>query len=185
MRRIFGVILVFLLLNGCSKSSKQMEQAMQLRDSILSSKGCSFEVTVTADYQDIYYTFDMSCDSDAIGNVLFEVISPDTISGITGIVTAKEGKLTFDDHILLFSTLAEGQITPVSAPWLFLNSLKGGYIKGCAMDSGGILLEIDDSYANGSMMQRIRIDHGKPSYVEIFWDGSRVVTMDVKEFHIL
>jgi len=185
MRRILVFVLTILLLCGCSKSDEQIEQALHLRDSILKSNGCSFTVTVIADYQDVYYTFEMSCNSDSIGNISFEVTAPETISGITGIITAGDGRLTFDNQLLVFSTLADGQITPVSAPWLFLNTLKSGYIKGCANEDDGILLQIDDSYADGSMTQNIRIVNGTPSYVEMFYDGRRVVTMDVKEFRFL
>ena len=185
MVRILSIVLAILMLCGCSRSNEQMEEAMNLRDSIINSNGCSFDVTITADYQDMYYTFAMFCKSDAIGNVAFEVTAPDSISGITGIVSAEDGKLTFDDQVLLFSTLAEGQITPVSAPWLFLNSLKSGYIKGCGTDNGTTLLQIDDSYANNSMQQNIHIAEGAPFFVEIFWSGRRVVTLDVKRFNIL
>ena len=185
MRRIGSIILTILLLCGCSHQNDHMEQELSLRDSIINSNGCSFDVTVTADFQDVYYTFGMSCKSDTIGNVTFEVTAPDSIRGITGIVTAKDGKLTFDDQILLFSTLAEGQVSPVSAPWLFINTLKSGYINGCAYDNGEMLLQIDDSYANDTMKQNILIDNGVPTFVEIIWSGRRVVTMDVKAFRIL
>ena len=185
MQRILSIVLITLLLCGCSQQNEQMEQALNLRDSIINSNGCSFDVTITADYQDVYYTFGMSCKSDVIGNISFKVTAPDSISGITGIVTAEDGKLTFDDKVLLFSTLAEGQITPVSAPWLFLKSLKSGYIKGCGNDNGATLLQIDDSYANEAMKQNIYIVDDAPSFVEIIWSGRRVVTMDVKAFRIL
>ena len=185
MRRFLSIVLIAIFLCGCSQQDEKMEQALNLRDSIISSNGCSFDVTVTADYQDVYYTFSMSCLSDAVGNISFEVTEPDSISGITGIVTAEDGKLTFDNKVLLFSTLGDGQITPVSAPLLFLKSLKSGYIKGCGSDNGATLLQIDDSYADTAIRLNIHIVDNAPSSVEIIWNDRRIVSMDVKAFRLL
>ena len=185
MRHILLYFLLILMLCGCFRQNAQLEQGINLRDSIINSNGCAFDVTVTADYQDVYYTFEMSCESDPIGNVTFEILAPKSITGITGIVTAEDGKLTFDDQILLFSTLAEGQITPVCAPWLFINSLRSGYINGYANDGGALILQIDDTYATCALRQNVHIVNSVPSFVEIIWNGRRVVTMDVKSFRLL
>lgn len=185
MRRILAILITLCMLCGCKQSDRRIEQALSLRKAIANGNGCLFRATVTADYQDVFYTFAMNCQSDTVGNITFEVIEPESISGITGTVSAGEGKLTFDDQVLVFSTLAEGQITPVSAPWLFLNTLQSGYIKGCAWEDNGMILQIDDSYADNAMQLNIRTESDVPVFAEIIWKNRRVVSMDVEAFHIL
>lgn len=185
MRRILVILITIFMLYGCSQSDGPIDQAMSIRDAIISGNGCQFDIMITADYQDIYYTFAMNCQVDSVGNVAFEVKEPESISGMTGIISADEGKLTFDDQVLVFSTMAEGSITPVSAPWLFINALRCGYMKGCARETNGILININDSYMNQAIQLNIRIAADVPVFAEIIWQNQRVVTMNVESFRIL
>jgi hypothetical protein len=176
---------VICVLCGCAHSEKEIEQAFSLREKLLSANGCTFKSTISADYQSVYYTFTMSCKVDKTGMVLFEVLEPDSIRGITGCVSSTEGNLTFDDQVLLFATLPEGQITPVSAPWLFINALRSGYIKGCSKEKDGYTLQIDDSYAEDAVLLNIQIADDMPTYVEIIWKNRRVMSLEVEDFVFL
>ena len=162
-----------------------MDRAINLRQKIANSEKCFFEVEITADYQDSYYQFSMECEFDATGAVKFVVTKPDSISGITGSVSAEGGKLTFDDRSLLFATLADGQITPVSAPWLFMKGLSGGYIMGCGAERDGLLLSVKDSYDEDSFLIEIYTDdQDLPVSADLYWKNCRVISLRVKNFRI-
>ena len=88
-----------------------MEQAIALRERMLQSQGCSFSAAVTADYGEKVYQFRTDCSADREGNLVFSVIEPDSISGISGRITQKSGQLTFDDVVLAFELLADGEIS--------------------------------------------------------------------------
>lgn len=178
-------MIVLCTLCGCSQSDGGMDQALILREQLLKGNGCQFAATVTADYQDVYYTFKMRCEGDSAGNVKFEVIEPESIRGITGMVSSEGGKLTFDDQVLVFATLAEGEITPIAAPWVFLHTFQSGYIDGCAKDIDGFTLQINDSYADDAIQLSMRIEGNVPVKAEMFWKNRRVVTITVEDFSIL
>lgn len=187
MKRILSaLILVLLLLCGCSDSDKLMDRALLLRESVLSAKACTFTADISVDYQDAYYTFKLHCKADADGNLIFEVVEPETIYGITGIISYEGGRLTFDDQVLAFPTLAEGQITPVCAPWILLKTLRSGYISACSDLENGMLIKMHDSYADDALQLDIRTDGNDiPVSAEIFWKGRRAATILVEDFHIL
>ena len=88
----------------------------------------------------------MDCHADSRGDVTFTITEPDVISGITGNLSGDGGNLTFDDHALHFELMAEEQLSPVSAPWIFLKTLRSGYVTSAGREDGRILLSIDDSY---------------------------------------
>lgn len=185
MKRLLAVVILLLTLNGCSLMESEMDKAMELRNRLLSS-GCTFDVTITADYTKKVYTFGMKCDADPNGTMTFQVMAPDTISGITGKISDEGGKLTFDDQALLFETIADGQITPVSAPWLLIRTLRSGYIKACGGYDSGIYIQIDDSYENDAMHLEIWTDENNlPEQAEIQWQGRRILSMAVENFTIL
>ena len=144
MKRIVAMCLVLILLTGCAKEN-QINIGLDLRNKILHSEECSFDAVVTADYGDDIYTFSMRCRSDKTGAIKFEVTDPETISGITGEFSSAGGKLTFDDTAISFRPLTDDQLTPVSAPWILMNTLRCGYLSSAGKDGEYIRLSVDDS----------------------------------------
>lgn len=186
MRRIVLLLILVGMLTGCASSQAEMDKIVVLRQKILSSDNCEFETVITADYGDRIYTFALSCKSDSLGNVEFRVISPETISDISGVISGESGKLNFDEQVLVFDTIADGQLSPVSAPWVFVHTLRGGYIKGCEKVAEGLHVQIDDSYAEDALQLDVWFNESlQPIRAEIIWAGTRVLTLDVSKFHIL
>lgn len=186
MRRLISVLIVLLLITGCRGEDAAMERAMSLRDKMLKSNGCQFSASVTADYGEKLYTFEMKCQIDKFGNLSFEVVKPETISGIKGTVSDDRGALTFDDKVLAFELMADGQITPVCAPWILIHTLRGGYISGCGIDGDGLHMQIDDSYAEDALQMEIWTNETDiPIQGEILWKGRRILTVSVADFIFL
>lgn len=186
MRVKLAVILcITIILCGCSKSGDSLKEGMELRRRILESSGCSFHSTVTADYGEKVYEFQMDCKTDNEGALQFTVTSPDTISGITGKSDNEGGAITFDDKVLAFRTLADGQVTPVTAPWLMMKTLRSGYVRDAAAIEGGYEVTIDDTYKEDALRLIISVVGDKPASAEIYWQGRRILTVAVENFVFL
>ena len=186
MKRIWCLALIFLLFSGCGDDSGEIAKAISLRQKLLSGNGCAFTAEVTADYGDALYRFSMEIQGDKQGNVVFTVKAPDSISGITGTVMDTGGHLTFDGTALAFATIADGQVTPVTAPWLFLKTLRSGYIVSCSEGDGLTYLQIDDSYSDRALHLDIWLDESNlPVRAEILWEGRRILTLEIRDFKIL
>lgn len=185
MRKLVVLLLSFLLglLPGCSRGKDATAQAMDLRARLLSSNGYTFETEVTADFGDKVYSFAMNCRGDNAGNVTFIVTLPETIAGISGVIDSNGGKLTFDDVALTFELLADGRLSPVSAPWVLVHTLHYGYITSCAQTDAGALLSINDSYEDDALNLSVYLGQdGLPVGAEIFCDGSRILSLSVNNF---
>lgn len=182
-----AVIVCFLFLfSGCSSGSTGIEQAQALRNKLSSSSGCSFRANITADYGTKLYEFTLDCQADREGNLTFTVVTPDSISGISGKINTQGAHLTFDDKVLAFEPIADGQITPVTAPWVLIMTLHGGYLNGCTKDGDGFLLTIDDSYRDDALRLNIKINQELlPQWAEVFWQNRRVLTLTVENFAFL
>ena len=116
----------------------------------------------------------------------FTVTKPETIAGITGSISAAGGKLTFDDQAIAFDLLAEGQLSPIAAPWVFIKALRSGYLTSSGNDGEYLRLTVDDSYADDAMHLDIWLGQGDlPVRAEILWKGRRLLSMDVGNFHFL
>jgi hypothetical protein len=185
MKRIFAILFALLILPGCGNHEDQLDRAMALRTKLL-AQSVAFDVNITADYGDTLHNFSVSCQSDTNGTMTFTVTKPETIAGITGSISAAGGKLTFDDQAIAFDLLAEGQLSPIAAPWVFIKALRSGYLTSSGNDGEYLRLTVDDSYADDAMHLDIWLGQGDlPVRAEILWKGRRLLSMDVGNFHFL
>lgn len=185
MKRAVSLLVLLVLFTGCANGSSQIERGMALRGKLLAAESCGFDAAITADYGDKVYTFAMACEADGQGNLTFTVTAPETIAGITGRISDSGGKLTFDDTALQFDLMADDQVTPVSAPWIFLKTLRSGFITSAGTEDDLLRLSIDDSYDDDALHLDIWLDSGDvPLRAEILYDGRRILSIDVTNFEI-
>ncbi len=157
-----------------------------LRDQLLSANGCSFCAQITADYGDQIYTFRVKCEFDQLGNMTFTVLAPDSLSGISGKIDENKGALTFEDQVLAFALLADGQVTPVSAPWLVMQSLRSGYIHSSGQDGENLRITIDDSYEADALQVDVWVNaDGAPIAADILWQNRRILALTIDSFAYL
>lgn len=183
LRRFLVIVLCFIFFVGCDTGEDAMEDALQLRQNLTGSTQCNFDCTVTADYSDRIYSFSLQCSFDGQGNMAFSVIEPDSISGITGKMDVNGGKLTFDDQVLMFPMLADGYISPVSAPWLLMQTLRGGYIHSAVKTESGCCIVYHDTFSEEPLQMDVWLDDSRnPNAAEILWKGRRILTLTVTNF---
>ena len=183
--RWIAFLLALLTFSGCGGKDAELKRAMDLRAKLLAS--CvSFDAEITADYGNEIHNFSVYCEGDSQGNLGFRVTAPESIEGITGRIENKEGKLTYRDTVLAFPLLAEDQLSPVSAPWVFYTALRGGYLTSAGMEDDLLRLTIDDSYEEDALTVDIWLDEAdNPVRAEILFDGRRILTMTIENFQIL
>lgn len=182
MKRFLCILCFLALLTGCAATNEAMDRAMAFRTKLLAS-AVTFDASITADFGDKTYTFSTNCSLDAQGELTFKVTEPESIAGISGKVSAKGGKLTFDDHALAFEMLADGQVTPVTGPWILMNTLRSGYLTSCGAEGDRLRLAIDDSYQDDALHLDIWLDEKDlPQRGEILWQGRRVLSIAVSNF---
>ena len=177
---------VLLLLSGCTNTTKEIERGMTLRTRLLQSSSCSFHAEITADYGDLLYTFGMDCQGNADGDMTFSVSAPESIAGITGKITQENGSLTFDQQALFFSLLTDEQLSPVSAPWILLKTLRTGYLTSACVEDGQLRLTIDDTYKEDALQLDIWLnEQDMPKHAEIVYDGRKILSLNVTDFRIM
>ena len=186
MKRWVVAVMLLMVLTGCSAGQDAMDKVLSARTALQAAKGCRFDAVITADYGETLHTFRLACETDQNGTLYFAVTSPDTISGVTGTISREAGNLTFDDQILAISLLADGQLSPVSGPWIVVNTLRSGYISSCGWDGENLLASIDDSYADDALHVDVTLSSaGIPLFAEILWQGRRILSVELEYFEYL
>ncbi len=182
MKKMIWMILVIFCLSGCDQNSS-MDNALTLRSSLIES-GCSFLAHITADYGDLVCDFILDCTVSSSGDLQFTVQFPESISGIGGSISAKGGSLEFDDVALAFPLLADGQLSPVSAPYILMKSLLGGYISSAGRDGELHRVTIRDSYESDALYVDVWMEGHNPVRAEILWENRRILMIRLENFEI-
>ena len=179
------LILVCILLTGCSKQNADIDDALLFRQRLANSSQCEFKIEVTADYGEEVYQFLLACSTDSDRNIKFEVIAPDSISGISGIISPTGGKITFDEDVLSFPLLTEGELSPISAPLILYNGLCSGYLNSCGSTKEGTQMIIDDVFADTPVQIIVWSDQDLiPQHCEILWDGRCIMSIVIENFKL-
>jgi outer membrane lipoprotein-sorting protein len=182
MKKLWCLVILAVLLMGCSQENHLLDRAMNLRAEMISRCG-SFDAEVTADYGSKTIRFRLDCSFDKDGNLQFKVKEPLTLAGITGKLTAAGGKLTFDQTAMAMDTMADDQLSPVSAPWLLVKTLRNGYLTSCNEEDGGLRVAIEDNYGPDALHLDVWLDSNDlPRSAEIYWQGRRLLTVNVSNF---
>lgn len=186
MKKCLFALPIIILLLGCEKNNGPIQTGIALRERLLNGQGCSFRAAILADCNDLEFSFAVLCDIDQERNFLFTVESPNTISGISGNIAGEQGTVIFDDTILTFPMMANDELSPICAPWIFYKSLEGGFIHSAAVDGERTLLTFFDSYEEDALQLDVWLDeNGSPVLVDIMSKCKRLVTIQVEDFHIL
>lgn len=186
MQKVLTLLLSIVLLAGCSADDNHLNQAIAVRQKLLTAEGYSFLAEITVDYGDMYQTFEMRCQFDSKGNLSFVVTNPATIAEITGQIASDGGKLTFDDKVLAFPLIAEGEISPVSAPWILIKSLRSGYLSSITINKNAMHINIDDSYEAETLTVDAYFSASELLIGgEIIWRGRKILTIVVEDFAYL
>lgn len=185
MKKLGVLLFLMIILTGCADASKEIERGMALRARLLQAQSVSFDADITADYGDKLHSFSVQCQTDPKGDLSFTVTAPETIAGITGTIREEGGKLTFDDTALHFDLLTDEQLSPVSAPWIFMKTLRSGYLRAAGMEGEALRLTIDDSFDDDALTLDIWLNREDlPERAEVLYDGRRILSLAVKNVQI-
>lgn len=183
MKRLIGLFLFFAMLTGCTSDRKGISDGLKLRQQLSTGDRYIFTAEITADYGDRIYTFIMDCGFDSSGNVEFSLVQPESIQGISGSVSQTGGKLLFEDTVLLFEPLTQGQVTPVIGPWLMVKAILSGYINGVSEGNGNKELIIDDTFGTEKFRVIVQLlEDDFPCSCEIYWQNRRILTIKLSNF---
>lgn len=182
MKRLLSLVLVAFILCGCDSGEKYIQRGLQLRERLL-AQPCSFVANITADYGDKIYTFALGCTTDTDGNVSFIVIAPESIAGIAGSIKTENGYFYFDEAVLAFPLLADGEVSPISAPWLMIKSLRSGYLSSAGMDGDLLQLTLNDTYEADALQVDVWLDETNiPRSADVLWQGRSVLSLHIEDF---
>ena len=185
MKKVLPLLLAVVLLTGCCQTPKEVERALALRTRLLQASSCAFDTEITADYGEILHVFRMNCTADAQGGVSFRVTAPESIAGISGTLSKQGGALTFDDTALYFELLADQQLSPVSAPWVLMKALRGGYISSAGVENGSLRISVDDSYEEDALNLEVWLDSEDiPQRADICYAGKRILSLNLENVRI-
>lgn len=130
-----------LLLAGCfgqSEAQKTLDLALTIRGEYLSLPGWSAHVSLTADYGQRVYDYELTASSHSEETTL-TITAPELLSGVSARWQEKQGFLEYDGICVETGPLDPEGLTPMSAIPALLEAARSAYITSCCMEDSGLL----------------------------------------------
>ena len=183
------VLMTTLLLAGCGPAgvSEAEELALTIRGEYLAMDRCAVQVSVTADYGQRVYEYEMAVSVNGAETVL-TLSAPETVAGITARLAGEESQLEFDGLSVETGPLDENGLAPVSAVPALLEAARSGYITACGLEGEGTILRVDCGDPTGSpgagTEYALWFDASAHTLIkgEISVDGFRVILCEFSQF---
>ena len=187
MRKLLLCVLMMTLLTGCGAAgvSEAEELALTVRREFLEMTGCTSGASITADYGQRVYQYQVEVRSGEEGTTL-TITAPETAAGLTAHVTGEDSQLEYDGLWVETGPLNGEGLTPVSAVPALLQAAKSGYITACCLEE--TLLRVDCGNPEGTpgkgTESSLWFDRESHALVrgEIRSDGFRVILCEFSGF---
>lgn len=182
MRRILAVgVLAALLLSGCGEADP-IAPAVAFRAELVRAGGCSFTAEVTADSGDAVDVFTLRCDADGTSAVAFEVVSPETLGGITATVSPDGGTVTYDGMAMDFGLLAGGNVIPAAAPALAVFCWREAYIAAVGTAEDRLRVTYEKDFDEKQLTVDTDFKNGVPIFADMCYNGQSILRLTIEDF---
>ena len=150
-------------------------------------ESCAIQASVTADYGQRVYEYEMAVSVNGTETVL-TLSAPETVAGLTARLAGEESQLEFDGLSVETGPLDGDGLTPVSAVPALLEAARSGYITACGLEGEGTVLRVDCGDPTGSPGSGVEyalwFDASTHTLTkgEISVDGFRVILCEFSQF---
>ncbi|MBQ9331241.1 MAG: hypothetical protein IJ221_09740 [Oscillibacter sp.] len=174
-----------LLLCGCGGAEKT---APDLLERYRTMSGCTMEAEVSCDWEGLPWSAGMRCDYVPEGESTIELLSPETLAGVTVVLEEDTWYLRVGEKTLDAGSVSPEKISPAACLPRMMHALRNGWLLEENEESWqGVAcrrVAVDQSGEQGTILTTLwlRQEDGTPLRGEIAVDGERVLTAEFTSF---
>lgn len=185
------LMISLLLLAGCGGGGETVSSealALAIQKDLGAMTSCSCQVALSADYETRVFDYVLDVAYDVSGADL-TIVEPEIARGVTAHIQSGQTQLVYDGFSLDAGPLTADGLSPVEAVPAFYRAISEGYI--AAVDAVGETLTV--TYRDGESQPGVGLETvvtfdaktKTPLWGELFFDGARIVTAQVKDFQCI
>ena len=171
-------IVLCIFCTACSK--EEISPAVDFRAELV-QKDCHFIADIEADFGQTVQNFTLQCKTQE-EELRFEVLEPESLSGITATVSDSGGTVTYDGMAMDFGLLANGNVIPAAAPAIIADCWKGAYISAVGREDDFYTVTYERDHDEKKLAVQTWFEKGLPISAEICYNQERVIKITIREF---
>lgn len=160
--------------------------ALELQKEFGRMTACSCQVALSADYETRVFDYVLDVTYDVTSGAGLTIVEPELARGVTARIQAGQTQLIYDGFSLDAGPLTEGGLSPLETLPTLYRAITQGYI--AEVDLAGETVSVtyrDGADTPGTGLESVVVFDAKshaPLTGEIFNDGVRIVTVQVRDF---
>lgn len=178
MKKLAPVLMIFLLICSCAKSSKSSSDV--IRDHYRALKSAQYTVTQRTDFGDRVMDFQIAYSYSAVEGDSFELLAPEAIKGIRAALKGEGAQIEFEGMLLELGKLPGTGLSPLEVLPFMMSQWKDGHVvsEGSEKLDGVSCRRLTYKTVQGgvSVEHHAWFDESSysPARAELFFDGTLV-----------
>ena len=167
----------------------KVDDITRLREVYQIMTGCTMEATVSCAYDTLLWTGDLRCEYVPAGESVIEVLVPESIAGVRGVLRQDGWYLEYEDVVLAADTLGDDSLSPMTCLPRLMHALQKGWLLEENTETWGdtpcIRLSFDESLPDGRKIIStlwVRETDGLPVCGEIALENEIILTAEFTRF---
>lgn len=191
--RALPLMMSLFLLAGCAGGEggepTGEELALAIQTEFAQMTACTCRAGIHADYGDKVFDCVVDVTYDAAAGAELTLVEPELARGVTARIARGETSLRYGTFSLDVGPLTGDGLSPVGAVPALWGQIARGYIAGAELEEGALTVTYrqgDDPPGVG-LESEVTFDAQShaPLLGELYYDGARVVTVEVSDFQML
>lgn len=185
-------LMMSLLLAACGggegKTSGE-DLALQIQKEFSSMTACSARVSLEADYGQRVFDCALDVTYDQVTGGTLTLVEPDIAKGVTAHISPEGTSLSYQGFSLETGDVTGDGLSPVEALPRLYQAVSRDFVAGASVTDGVLSVTYrDGEQAPGVGLEAVvtfDVESHAPLTGELFWDGSRVISVQVADFQMM
>lgn len=189
--RAIPLMMSLCLLAGCGGGGDKTGEdlALEIGREFAAMTACSGQVELTADYANRTFECALELVYDNTTGATLTILEPELARGVAAHIGPEGTELTYDGFSLDAGPVTDTGLAPVEAVPALYEAITQGYIAVAELGEETLTVTYRDGVeAPGSGLEAVvvfDVETHFPLTGELFWDGARVVSVQLSDFQMM
>lgn len=190
--RLFPLMMSLCLLTACGGGGEKQtgeDLALQIQGEFAAMTACTGRFSLEADYGNRVFDCVLDVTYDQVTGGVLTIVEPELVRGVSARITQDGASLSYEGFSLDTGAVTDDGLSPMEAVPRLYQAVTRDFVAGATLAEETLSVTYrDGEQAPGTGLEAVVTFDAKshaPLTGELFWDGVRVITVQVTSFEMM
>lgn len=190
--RLFPLMMSLCLLTACGGGGEKQtgeDLALRIQGEFAAMTACAGRLSLEADYENRVFDCVLDVTYDQVTGGVLTIVEPELVRGVSAHITQDGASLSYEGFSLDTGAVTDDGLSPMEAVPRLYQAVTRDFVAGATLTEETLSVTYrDGEQAPGTGLEAVVTFDAKshaPLTGELFWDGTRVITVQVTSFEMM